>query len=62
MSSLQYTNRFSLTDYSFTNFKVTEKKTKWLTWILLKYWPASNGMTLYVDIPVIATSVGFFAV
>ena len=32
------------------------------TWILLKYCPASKGTTLYVEIPVIGSSVGFVAV
>ena len=35
---------------------------KCLTWILLKYCPASKGITLYVEIPVIGSSVGFVAV
>ena len=35
---------------------------KCLTWILLKYCPASKGTTLYVEIPVIGSSVGFVAV
>lgn len=33
-----------------------------LTWILLKYCPASKGTTLYVETPVIGSSVGFVAV
>ena len=32
------------------------------TCILLKYCPASKGITLYVEIPVIGVSVGFLAV
>lgn len=36
--------------------------TSWLTWILLKYCPASNGITLYVEIPVMGSSVGLVAV
>ena len=35
---------------------------KCLTWILLKYCPASKGTTLYVETPVIGSSVGFVAV
>jgi len=35
---------------------------RWLTWILLKYCPASKGITLYVEIPVMGSSVGLVAV
>ena len=41
-------------------FKICSSKQK--HWILLKYCPASNGTTLYVEIPVTGFSVGLRAV
>ena len=43
-------------------FKNNYSVTRWLTWILLKYCPASKGITLYVEIPVMGSSVGLVAV
>ena len=44
-----------------TDSQSNEEK-DFLTWILLKYCQASKGTTLYVEIPVIGSSVGFVAV
>lgn len=43
-------------------FNNNSSSARGLTWILLKYCPASKGITLYVEIPVMGSSVGLVAV